>query len=90
MFTCPRRPREALDHLDQSLLILRRIGDLNNAATALKIERGPNSNSEVRNREETSKSLSLIETVRAQTGSQQHRASYLASEREHTSFMSIC
>ena len=82
------RPREALDYLDQSLLILRRIGDLNNAATAL--ENRARAEQQLGNLSESRKnieeSLSLIETVRAQTGSQQHRASYLASRENAYEF----
>ena len=82
------RQRDALDHFDQSLSILRRIGDLNNAAIAL--ENRARAEQQLGNLSESRKnieeSLRLIETVRAQTGSQQHRASYLASRERAYEF----
>lgn len=81
VYTVLRRPREGVDYFDQSLAIFRRIGDLHNAATALegraRAEQQLGNLSE--SRKSIEESLNLIETVRAQSGSQQHRASYLAS-----------
>ena len=84
VYTVLGRTNEGLDYFNQSLSIFRRIGDLNNAAVALEgLARGEQQRgnlSEARKRIE--ESLSLIETVRAHSGSQQHRASYLASREK--------
>jgi CHAT domain-containing protein/Tfp pilus assembly protein PilF len=89
VYTLLGRPREGADYFDQSLAIFRRIGDLNNAATALegraRAEQQLGNLSE--SRKSIEESLSLIETVRAQTGSQQHRASYLASRESAYEFL---
>jgi len=79
------QPDKAVDHLNQALVILRRIDDLKNAAVALEgraraeQQRGNLSQS----RKDIEEALSLVETVRARSVSQQLRASYLAS-REQT------
>ena len=79
---------DALNSFDQSLSIFRRLGDLNNVANALegraRAEQRLGNLSE--SRKSIEESLSLIETVRAQTGSQQHRASYLASREKAYEF----
>lgn len=83
------RARDAVEYFDQSLAIFRRLGDLNNASTALegraRAEQQLGNLSE--SRKNIEESLSLIETVRAQTGSQQHRASYLASRESAYEFL---
>ncbi len=88
VYTLLDRTREALDHFDQSLSILRRLGDLNNAAFALegraRAEQRLGNLSEARKNIE--ESLRLIEMVRVQAGSQQHRASYLASREKAYEF----
>src|SRR5215213_8710941 len=89
VYTVLGRAREALDYFNQSLSIFRSIGDLNNAATAL--EARARAEQQLGNLSESRKSieesLSLIETVRAQSGSQQHRASYLASRETAYEFL---
>jgi CHAT domain-containing protein len=89
VYTVLGRAREALDYFNQSLSIFRRLGDLNNAATALegraRAEQQLGNLSDARKSIE--ESLSLIETVRAQTGSQQYRASYLASRESAYEFL---
>lgn len=88
VYTVLGRPDEGLDYFTQSLSIFRRLGDLNNAATALEgraraeQQRGNLSES----RKNIEESLALIETVRAHTGSQQLRASYLASREKAYEF----
>jgi CHAT domain-containing protein len=88
VYTMLGRPSDGLNYFDQSLSILRRIGDLNNAASALegraRAEQRLGKLSE--SRKSIEESLNLIETVRAQTGSQQHRASYLASREKAYDF----
>ena len=88
VYTNLGRLDEALDHFNQSLAIFRRIGDLNNAAGALedraRVEQQRGNLSEAR--KDIEESLSIIETVRAQTGSAQHRASYLASREKAYEF----
>jgi len=82
------RPDEAWDRFTQSLSIFHSIGDLNNAAVALEgrahaeQQRGNLSES----RKNIEESLFLIETVRAHSGSQQLRASYLASRESAYEF----
>ena len=82
------RSGDALNSFDQSLSIFRRLGDLNNVANALegraRAEQRLGKLSE--SRKSIEESLSLIETVRAQTGSQQLRASYLASREKAYEF----
>jgi CHAT domain-containing protein/tetratricopeptide (TPR) repeat protein len=82
------KPDQARSHFDQSLAIFRRIGDLNNIATALegraRAEQQLGNLAEARKNIE--ESLSLIETVRAQAGSQQLRATYLASREQAYEF----
>ena len=89
VYTLLARPREAVDYFNQSLSIFRSIGDLNNASTALegraRAEQQLGNLSDARKSIE--ESLSLIETVRAQSGSQQHRASYLASRETAYEFL---
>jgi CHAT domain-containing protein/tetratricopeptide (TPR) repeat protein len=88
VYTILGRPGDALVYFDDSLAIFRRLGDLNNAAVALegraRAEQQLGNLSE--SRKNIEESLSLIETVRAQTGSQQHRASYLASREKAYEF----
>lgn len=80
--------QKALEQLDQALSILRSIGDLNSAALTLE-ERA---RAEQRlgdlaaSRKSIEESLSLIETVRSHSGSQQLRASYLASREKAYEF----
>ncbi len=85
VYTALGRLDEGLDHFNQALSTFRRLGDLNNTANALegraRVEQ--KRGNLVESRKNIEESLALIETVRAQTGSQQHRASYLAS-REKT------
>lgn len=82
------RPDQGLDYFNQSLAIFRRIGDLNNVALAL--EGAARSEQQRGNLAESRKnieeSLGLIETVRAHSGSQQLRASYLASKEKAYEF----
>ena len=88
VYTVLQRADEALDYFNQALSIFRRIGDLNSAAVALEgraraeQQRGNLSES----RKDIEESLALIETVRAHTGSQQLRASYLASREKAYEF----
>jgi len=80
--------QKALEQFEQSLSILRSIGDLNSAARALE----GRARTELRlgdlvaSRKSIEESLSLIETVRAHSGSQQLRASYLASREKAYEF----
>ena len=80
VYTVLGQTKEGLDYFNQSLSIFRKIGDLNNAAVALeglaRVEQQRGNLSEARKNIE--ESLNLIETVRAHSGSQQLRASYLA------------
>lgn len=80
-----RQPEKALDHFNQALAISRNLNDLNSAAISL--EGRARAHQKLGNLSEARKnieeSLSLIETVRARSGSQSLRASYLAS-REQT------
>jgi CHAT domain-containing protein len=89
VYTVLGRQREAVDYFNQSLAIFRSIGDLNNASTALegraRAEQQLGNLSDAR--KSTEESLSLIEKVRAQSGSQQHRASYLASRETAYEFL---
>ncbi|HSE33811.1 MAG TPA: CHAT domain-containing protein [Pyrinomonadaceae bacterium] len=79
---------KAVEQFDQSLAILHKIGDLNTAAIAL--EGRARAEQKLGNLSEAQKnieeSLSLIETVRAHSGSQQLRASYLASREKAYEF----
>ena len=88
VYTVLGRTDEAVDYFTQSLSTLRRIGDLNNVATALeglaRAEQQGGNFAEAR--KDIEESLSLIETVRAHTGSQQLRASYLASREKAYQF----
>jgi len=75
------QPDKALDQFNQALSIFRNIGDLNNAAVTLE---GSARSKQMRGnldeaRKHIEESLTLIETVRARSGSQQLRASYRAS-----------
>jgi CHAT domain-containing protein len=85
VFTVLGRTDEALDYFNQSLAVFRRLGDLNNTAYALegRARAEQKRGNLIESRKNIEESLAVIETVRAQTGSQQHRASYLAS-RENT------
>jgi CHAT domain-containing protein len=82
------RVDEGLDQFNQSLAIFRRLGDLNNAAYALegRARAEQQRGNLLESRKNIEESLALIETVRAQTGSQQHRASYLASREKAYEF----
>jgi CHAT domain-containing protein len=75
------QPDKALDHYNQALTIFRNLNDLNSTAVALegraRVQAQLGNLSESRG--DIEESLSLIETVRARSGSQQVRASYLAS-----------
>ena len=78
------QPEKALPLFDQSVSMLRNINDLNSAAAVLeeraRVEQQLGKLSEAR--KDIEESLSLIETVRARTGSQQYRASYLATKEK--------
>lgn len=78
------QPEKALDHFNQALATFRNIGDLNSAAVVL--EGRARAQQKLGNlaeaRKDVEESLSLIETVRAQSGSQSLRASYLASREK--------
>lgn len=78
------QPEKALDHFNQALAISRSINDLNSAAGAL--EGRARAQQKLGNlaaaRTDVEESLSLIETVRARSGSQSQRASYLASREK--------
>ena len=82
------QPNSALEQLDQSLSIFRKIGDLNNASTTLEERARAErlSGDLATSRQNIEESLSLIETVRAHSGSQQLRASYLASREKAYEF----
>jgi len=88
VYTALGQWQKALEQFNQSLSILRSIGDLNSAALTLE-ERA---RAEVRlgdlvaSKKDIEESLSLIETVRAHSGSQQLRASYLASREKAYEF----
>lgn len=75
------QPAVAIKHYTEALIILRDIGDLNNVALALL--GSARSEELLGNLRDASnhiaESLTLIETVRARTGSQQLRAAYLGS-----------
>jgi CHAT domain-containing protein/tetratricopeptide (TPR) repeat protein len=80
--------QKALEQFEQSLSILRSIGDLNSAARALegRARAEQRLGDLVASRKSIEESLSMIETVRAQSGSQQLRASYLASREKAYEF----
>jgi CHAT domain-containing protein/tetratricopeptide (TPR) repeat protein len=80
--------QKALEQFEQSLSILRSIGDLNSAARALegRARAEQRLGDLVASRKSIEESLSLIETVRAHSGSQQLRASYLASREKAYEF----
>ena len=88
VYSLLRQPQKALKHFDQSLSILRTIGDLNGAALALEGRaRAEQQLGDLgASRKSIEESLSLIETVRAHSGSQQLRASYLASREKAYEF----
>src|SRR5215213_1962893 len=75
---------KALDHFNQSLSILRNLNDFHTAARSLegraRVQQQRGNVSEAR--KDIEESLALIETVRSRSGSQQHRASYLASREK--------
>ena len=83
-----RQHEKALEHYNQALEIVRNINDLNSAALALEgrarvqQQRG----NLIDSRKDIEESLSLIETVRARSGSQQLRASYLAAQEKAYEF----
>ena len=78
------QPEKAVESFNQSLSILRNINDLNGVAGALegrsRAEQQLGKLSEAQ--KDIEESLSLVETVRAHSGSQQFRASYLASREK--------
>ncbi len=80
--------QKALEQFDQALSILRSIGDVNSAAAALegRARAEQRLGDLVDSRKSIEESLSLIETVRAHSGSQQLRASYLASREKAYEF----
>jgi CHAT domain-containing protein/tetratricopeptide (TPR) repeat protein len=82
------QPEKAIEQLDKSLSIFRNIGDLNNAAATLESRaRAERLRGDLlTSRKNIEESLSLIETVRARSGSQQLRASYLASREKAYEF----
>ena len=88
VYTLLGQPQKALQQFDQSLSILRSIGDLNSAALALEGQaRAEQQLGDLRaSKKSIEESLSLIETVRAHSGSQQLRASYLASREKAYEF----
>ena len=79
---------KALDHFNQSLAILRNLNDFHTAARSLegraRVQLQLGNLSEAR--KDIEESLSLIETVRSRSGSQQLRASYLASREKAYEF----
>ncbi|HEX2268628.1 MAG TPA: CHAT domain-containing protein, partial [Pyrinomonadaceae bacterium] len=76
------------DHYNQALAIFRNLNDLNSAAVALegraRVYQQLGNLSE--SRKDIEESLSLVETVRARSGSQSLRASYLASREKAYEF----
>lgn len=78
------QPDKALDHYNQALAMFRNLNDLNSAAVALegraRVYQQIGNLSE--SRKDIEESLSLVETVRARSGSQSLRASYLASREK--------
>ena len=74
-------PAKAFDYYNQALVLFRAIEDRNNAARSLqglaRVEK--RRGNLVQARKEIEEALALIETVRARSGSQQLRASYIAS-----------
>jgi len=82
------QPDQALAELSQGLAIFRRIGDLNSAGVALEdnaraqLAKGNLADA----RKNIEEALGLIETVRARSGNQQLRASYLASREQAYEF----
>jgi CHAT domain-containing protein len=84
VYTLLGKPEKALDHFNQALAIFRNINDLNNAAIFL--EGRARAQQKLGNlaeaRKDIEESLSLIETVRARSGSQTLRVSYLASREK--------
>jgi CHAT domain-containing protein/Tfp pilus assembly protein PilF len=88
VYNLEAQPEKAVEQFDKALSIFKNIGDLNNAAAALEgraraeLMRGDLFAS----RKNIEESLSLIETVRARSGSQQLRASYLATREKAYEF----
>ena len=74
-------PAKAFDYYNQALVLFRAIEDRNNAARSLQgLARVEESRGNlVQARKDIEEALALIETVRARSGSQQLRASYIAS-----------
>ena len=74
-------PAKAFDYYNQALVLFRAIEDRNNAARSLRgLARVEKSRGNlVQARKDIEESLALIETIRARSGSQQLRASYIAS-----------
>ena len=78
------QPEKALEHFNQALAIQRNLNDLNSAANSLegRARAQQKLGNLVEARKDVEESLSLIETVRARSGSQSLRSSYLASKEE--------
>ena len=86
------QPEKAQEKFDQALTIFRSIGDLNNVAVALEgTARAQQKRGNIEDaRKSIEESLALVETVRTRTGSQQLRASYLASmERAYEFYIDL-
>jgi len=86
------QPDKAIEPLTQSLSILRNIGDLGNAAVALQgIARAEQKQGNLADAgKHIAESVSLIETVRARSGSLQLRASYRATmERVYELYIDV-
>jgi CHAT domain-containing protein len=82
------QPDQALAELSQAVAIFRRIGDLNSAGVALEDNaRAQSAKGNLADaRKNIEEALGLIETVRARSGNQQLRASYLASREQAYEF----
>lgn len=84
VYTVLSQPEKGIDHLNQALTTFRNINDLNSAAIVM--EARARAQQKLGNlteaRKDVEESLSLIETVRARSGSQSLRASYLASKEK--------
>ncbi len=82
------QPEKALENFNQALSIFRNIGAQNDEALALQgSARAQQSRGNLEEaRKSIEESLTLIETVRARSGSQQLRASYLASKESAYEF----
>jgi CHAT domain-containing protein/Tfp pilus assembly protein PilF len=88
VYNLEAQPEKAVEQFDKALSIFKNIGDLNNAAAALEGRARAELMREdlFASRKNIEESLSLIETVRARSGSQQLRASYLATREKAYEF----